>query len=333
MSGFRCPKCGNLCDTDSKFCNKCGIKFEILPCACRGCGMINDPGATVCERCGLELDNNPNISPVSPQIQQPNVTIQPQSNLVFWEHLQEQRKKRQRNIIILVVVLFVISFLAFIYSDDDITVPSYSVSSASGSSGGSTPSKQPSGDITKEPSGKFDAQVVISQLEITTYQYRSLYDYVVLVVKNPTNFDIDITARGYFYDENGNIVDTSSDSEAMLASGAECIIRLTCDTEYYNGQYDLEVKKSRYKFSHDFVTLEAVRAPKKEIVSVTNNSKYDLDFIKVEALFFNGGELVDYDYSFFGKDLIALKSGEKDIKEITCYETYDEVEYYITGRY
>lgn len=51
-NGFSCGKCGTQNPSDSKFCNKCGNKFN-SPCG--KCGKINLEGSSFCNSCGFAL--------------------------------------------------------------------------------------------------------------------------------------------------------------------------------------------------------------------------------------------------------------------------------------
>jgi len=49
---INCEKCGTLNPKESKYCNKCGMKFNI---PCTKCGKVNPSGSSFCNECGFAL--------------------------------------------------------------------------------------------------------------------------------------------------------------------------------------------------------------------------------------------------------------------------------------
>lgn len=50
--GNRCPKCGDVVETNELFCTKCGTPLQLK---CPKCGMINDYKNDFCKNCGEKL--------------------------------------------------------------------------------------------------------------------------------------------------------------------------------------------------------------------------------------------------------------------------------------
>ena len=53
-SGAACPDCGNLNDSDARFCDRCGAALPSIQ-HCAKCGVTNDPDARFCDGCGDSL--------------------------------------------------------------------------------------------------------------------------------------------------------------------------------------------------------------------------------------------------------------------------------------
>ena len=105
------------------------------------------------------------------------------------------------------------------------------------------------------------------------------------------------------------------------------------DEKFARMEYELSVKEEKY---YDCVisdlSYESVSAKDKEIVSVTNNGSEAAEFVEVYALFFKEGKIVDFDSTYFVDDDYELKPGKTITEELHCYEDYDSVEFFLTGR-
>ena len=56
------------------------------------------------------------------------------------------------------------------------------------------------------------------------------------------------------------------------------------------------------------------------------------DFVEGYVLFFKNGQLVHYESSYFTDDDSELKPGETISKQITSYEEFDSMQFYLTGK-
>jgi len=52
LDNKKCPKCNKENESDSKFCNKCGAKFDE---GCKECGKVNPKNSKFCNDCGASL--------------------------------------------------------------------------------------------------------------------------------------------------------------------------------------------------------------------------------------------------------------------------------------
>ena len=183
------------------------------------------------------------------------------------------------------------------------------------------------------PAGKFDEEAVLSKLEVTKYSYSTKYwHYAFLVIKNNSEFDLNISAEMKFYND-GNLVGASSTSQEAVEAGTETILWTMPDEAFTDIEYTLEAKEeSIYECVISDLSYETTSAKKKEIVSVTNNGTEAAEFVEGYVLFFEGDTLVDFDDAYFTDDDSEIKPGKTITKELECSKNYDSIKIYFTGR-
>ena len=192
--------------------------------------------------------------------------------------------------------------------------------------------------MTPEPTEEvvsFDEETVISELEVTKYQYTSSIKtpWVFLVVKNNSEFDLNITIDIKTYDDKGNLIGAKSSSIGAFENNTETILSFMLDEEPNSIKYEISVKEEDwYDCVVSNLSYESSAAQKKEIVSVTNNGEDAAEFVEGTMLFFNGEELVGFDRRYFSDDDYELKPGKAITKELSCYDKYDSYKIYFTGR-
>lgn len=184
------------------------------------------------------------------------------------------------------------------------------------------------------PTGDFDAESVISQLEITEYSYSSYsWYYAFLVIKNNSEFDIDISVSAKFYNNAGELVGAKNTDQDAFESGTETILYFMPDEAYAKMECELSVEQVKwYECVVSDLTYESVSAKDKEIVSVKNNGSEAAEYVAGYALFFKGDKVVGFNYTYFTDNDSELKPGKTITKEIDCYEDYDSVKFFFTGR-
>lgn len=195
-------------------------------------------------------------------------------------------------------------------------------------------------DITTQPAttgiekGSFDAEEVISQLEVTTYSYSSrYYEYAFLEITNNSEFDLDVSAEVKFYDASGNLVGAKSGSQEAFQQGTSILMYFMPDESFATMDYELSASEEEW---YDCVvadlSYESTPAKDKEIVSVTNNGTKAAEFVQAYILFFNGDKIVGFDWTYFTDDDSELKPGKTITEEMDCYESYDSYKIFFTGR-
>lgn len=184
------------------------------------------------------------------------------------------------------------------------------------------------------PADVFDAETVLSQLEVTEYAYSSKhYDYAFLAVKNNSEFNLDISVSIKFYNTAGELIGAKNSSENAFESGTEILFYFIPDEAFATTEYEFEVKEEDwYECVVSDLTYESVSAKNKEIVSVTNNGSEAAEFVEASALFFKGDTVIGFDWVYFVDDDSEIKPGKTITKEMDCYEDYDTVKLFFTGR-
>lgn len=183
-------------------------------------------------------------------------------------------------------------------------------------------------------SGDFVESEVLEQLKVTEYSYKNEWSYYhFFEVENESEFDLEISIAVKFYNEAGELVGAQGDDECAFGKGQKILFYFMPDEAYSKTEYEISVAEETYfSCAVPDLSYESVPALEKEIVSVTNNGEDAADFVECSALFFKGDEAVHFDFVYFIDDDDELKPGKTITKEISCYEEYDSVVFYFTGR-
>lgn len=184
-----------------------------------------------------------------------------------------------------------------------------------------------------KPAGAFDEESIIQQLEVTEYSYNNdWWNYAFLAIKNNSDRDIRLSAEVQFY--NGeSLVGAKTNDVYAFEHGTETILMFMPDEEFTSMKYEFSVEEEEYYDSViSNLSYETTTAKEKEIITVTNNGSEAAEFVEGYVLFFNGETLVDSDSTYFTDDDSELKAGKSITRELDCYEPYDNIKVFFTGR-
>lgn len=179
----------------------------------------------------------------------------------------------------------------------------------------------------------FDSELIASELSAEIYSYKSStgrYN-VILVVKNTSQFTINISANLRTFDNSGNMLSAKSDSVSAIPPETETILTFLLDEAFSDVEYDFEVKKGSYIGVIKNLTYTHNSAKNKEVISITNNGDISARFVKAHLLFFMGNELVYYNSSYFTDSDSEIKSGKTISDEVSCRYDYDGFMIFLTG--
>ena len=184
------------------------------------------------------------------------------------------------------------------------------------------------------PEASFNEEEVLSKLGVTEYHYKTdWYNYAFLVIKNNSEYDLDISAAVKFMNDEDTLVGAEDAYEDPVQAGTETVLYVSSDTEYDHISYELGAGISEYyQGVVKDLAYEAVAGKKKEIVTVTNNGEDPAEFVQCYALFFKGEKIVGFDSAYFTDDDSQIKPGKSITKELSCYKKYDTAQFYFTGR-
>lgn len=181
---------------------------------------------------------------------------------------------------------------------------------------------------------KFDEDNITKDLKVTEYQWSNdWYYYVALVVKNNSEFNLAPSIKMVFYDEDGNMIGASNQEDKAFESGYEMAFVFTNEDEFASYKYEISVQEEKY---YDCVlsslTVETNITDEKAILSVTNNGDKAAEFVKYTILYFNSNEAVGSGRGYCVDDDSELKPGKTEYVEDNCYETFDSIKIYFSGR-
>lgn len=180
-------------------------------------------------------------------------------------------------------------------------------------------------------------ELTTDQLDLTEYSYENTIGDTLhfLVIKNNSISNIKVSTNTTALNSSGEVIGADSSSLEILGSGEE-----SCLIEYFDGvvdvdkyEYSLTIKEQTYYESvMPDLSYETSEQSQKVILSCTNNGSEPAQFVEAIGLFFKNGELVFYNSTYITDDDSELKPNVTLSKELDCYEEYDEVKIYLTGR-
>lgn len=192
-----------------------------------------------------------------------------------------------------------------------------------------------SSNVASVAEGEFNEEEVIKQLKVETYEYKDSgkTPWVVLTIHNGSKFNLDISVELAQKDKGGNLIGVNNGSMEAVETGCDVALRYICDAPYDSLEYKIEAEQEEY---YDCVlsslTYKVDKAKNKAIVSVTNNGDKDAEFVEFTALFFKSGKIVYSDTGYTIDKNDQLKAGKTEKAEANCYQDFDDVKVYLSGR-
>jgi outer membrane murein-binding lipoprotein Lpp len=161
------------------------------------------------------------------------------------------------------------------------------------------------------------------------------YTYHFMIVKNNTDKALNVKTSSKAYMADGTLVSVDDAEFDALGAGCVSVIQEHFETDSEIAYYDTKITSKNDGWCDSVIQdLSYTDTLIKDgaIFDVTNNGTKAAEFVEGYVLFFNGDELVDWDYSYFTDDDSELKPGETITKQLSCYKTFDRVEFYLDGR-
>lgn len=156
-----------------------------------------------------------------------------------------------------------------------------------------------------------------------------------IVVKNNSSETVDISTSSLGYSKDGSVVSAADGSFDALGVGCTSVLYEAFETDAEIDHYDTKMGASKSKYYESVIQdLSYVQndIDGGAIFQVTNNGEKAAEFVEGYALFFSEDKLVGFSSSYFVDDDSELKPGETISKQLDCYEKFDRIEFYLTGR-
>lgn len=211
---------------------------------------------------------------------------------------------------------------------------SSNVHSASASNNVWKPGDTPQENNANNPN-LFDADAVISQLKVTEYTWKNSIDtyYIALAVKNASPVDLEISTNMQFYDSSDKIIGAKEQTQDAVAAGSETIFIFNNDEAFSKYTYEFTVSEPKYYACvSQNITYEESLTDKKAIITAKNNGDKPVEFAQCYVIFMNGKDAVGYESRYCTDNDSELKPGKTQSVELKCYEPFDSVKVYFTGR-
>lgn len=179
----------------------------------------------------------------------------------------------------------------------------------------------------------FDADEIISQLESTEYILHTDYSHkAYLVVKNPSSFVLKMEITATFYDDEGNIIGTTTEDQFAFEPGYELAFEFYNEDDFATVEYSYWVEEDDwYKPVLSSLAMEVSTTDDKAIISVTNNGEVPAEFVHFTALFMKDDELVYADTGFCSDGNNEIAPGKMQRGEAQSREKFDSVLIYLSG--
>ena len=160
------------------------------------------------------------------------------------------------------------------------------------------------------------------------------YSRHFMIIKNNSDVTVDISTSSLAYSAEGDIVSAADGYCDALGAGCISIICEAFETGETVDHYEvtMNVKESEY-YESVIQDLSYVQNDISEgaVFQVTNNGEEPAEFVEGYALFFLGDTLVDYNCTYFTDDDSQIQPGATISEQMTSYEEFDSVEFYLTG--
>ncbi|MCR5088129.1 MAG: hypothetical protein K6C08_01285, partial [Oscillospiraceae bacterium] len=182
--------------------------------------------------------------------------------------------------------------------------------------------------------------VSVSDFDITEYGLENSFGDTMwfLIITNNSEYDVEITANGTAYDEDGYILGADDASVDILGKDQTSICYF-----YFDGVEDIDYVDYQLSFDTDSYYTDVIHNLSADvtindsnvIVSVTNNGEETAEFVEAVALFLDeDGEVIEYESTYIVDDDSEIKSGATITEQLDFYgDWFDSVEIYFTGRH
>ncbi len=187
---------------------------------------------------------------------------------------------------------------------------------------------------TPEPEENLKEKVEILA-EYTLPDSIGWYTRHFIIVKNNSKTTVNISTSSIAYAKDGSMVSVADSSFEALGTGCTSVFYEAFETSAEIDHYNTEMNVTSSKYYNSVIQDLSYTQNNIEdgaIFQVKNDGESPAEFVEGYALFFLNGKLVGYDDAYFTDDESEIKPGATITKQLTSYENFDKVEFYLTGR-
>ena len=174
---------------------------------------------------------------------------------------------------------------------------------------------------------------VISRLKVEEYRYERYSSYYgVLVVENPTDTNVVISAAVRFYNDSNKLIGADYEREYnAIANGGKSVFEFSQPEKFARLEYEFFVTGSTsYSASAD---LSWTVDYENKTISVTNESDKRISSPDATIIFWRGDKIVYIGTEYFFDDDYSFDPGDTITDTYYCYEAHDSLQIYWNARY
>lgn len=191
----------------------------------------------------------------------------------------------------------------------------------------------PAKEEAQEPEDLTDAIEILA--EYTLSDSIGWYTRHFMVIKNNASTTVDVSTSSLAYDADGNLLGAAEASFDALGSGCTSVIYEAFETEGVVDHYETTTSAAASSYFRSVIqdlSYTETIVSNGAVYQVTNNGSVPAEFVEGYALFFRGGELIGYESTYFTDNDSEIKPGSTISNQLTAYENFDTIEFYLTGR-
>lgn len=183
----------------------------------------------------------------------------------------------------------------------------------------------------------FNAEKVISQLEVTEYKYerdggiypdeRDQY----LIIKNNSNFDIFLHCKLTTFDENGTIVEVITEERDAFEHDTETVLAFRDCKEFKAMKYEFTAEEAEADICiTNELSYEIVEGRDEYFITVTNDGEKDALNVYGYLFYYKNGEIVNCENDMF-ENSYELESKESVTQNFEKHEC-DSYKFVLFGK-